>query len=278
MFKPIPYQINLEFILGFIPILGIIITGFLKLFKRFNKVLLIIDSSIYSYLRKPAEIEKSTTILVEGIEVNSISKIVIIFSNGGAKTLKKSDFNIFPLIDLIGFTNIINFSIYSSNEFVKILPCKKSESKLELQIDNLEPKAFIKIEILFETIDDDYKPYLKCCLKENEIHEIDLKELRRKKDIDVEHSYGPIMPMTALVLALTIGLTLLFSKYGLGINLSNYKEYDIGWKILFFLPSIIASCVLIYIMMKRINEKYYGDLKVKKWHLFYTNNLLKNNI
>ena len=253
MFNPIEININYGFISIYITVLGIIISWIYKQSRTIEKSIRVDDVHFKNILFKPTDIVDRINITFNDIKIEKLDKVQVILFNSGNQTLNYDDFNIPPTLDIVGFTNILCVNVSTSFEHMKIDVNKNEESKLELILNNFEPKKYVKIEFYFESIDDDYKPNFKFCLKEQKNSNTDLKFEEYTKEFEINKAYNSIIPLWLLIFLITVGLTYLFTRFGLGINPNNPKMFAIGWKILFFVPATIMGIVFAIFHYRLIN-------------------------
>jgi len=266
LFNTLDFSVDWGLLFGLISILSLVITWIIKTFKDPDKDLTVKEVSIENLLNKPNELESDLKILLNGEEIEQLNKIELYIQNDGTKTLNISDFHILPTVNLSGFTNIISLSISSSNEFTRCDSREVNSSLLELTIDNLESKDYIRIEILFESLNNDFESSFEFRLKEKKMEKRDLKEFRIDKHFGIAKDYNAFMIMPLFAGITVYGLTYFIVKYGLRIDLSDASKFSIGWKILFFLPTILTGLFVVYKWNKTIKDFHYGYKKVEKWH------------
>ena len=156
LFNTIDFYVDWGLLFGLISIMSLVITWIVKTLKDADKELTVKEVSIENLLNKPNELMSDLRILLNGEEIEQLNKIELYIQNSGATTLSISDYYVLPSVNLSGFTNIISLSISSSNEFTRCDSREVNSSLLELRIDNLESKDYIRIEILFESLNNDF--------------------------------------------------------------------------------------------------------------------------
>jgi hypothetical protein len=271
MFESIEIVINWGFLFGLTSVLALI-TGWLghKL-KGESKNLTVKDVTLQPLLNKPNGLENEIKIHLNDIEIESLNKIQVFIMNDGNQTLNNFDFHIMPTIELKGFANILNVNVTSSHEFTKIKTKIIGESKLVLTTNDFEPKTYIKIEIIFESIENDYNPYFETCLKEKEKINIDLKHTSltrstRNTNFAVQSDSGTLLIITMFYFLIILGLTYLIARFGLGVNFENPDGFGIWWKVIFFSPATILSLFFLIKFIIKIDIFHYRWLKIKKWY------------
>lgn len=266
IFNHIDIKIDWGFIFGFISVLSIAITWLIRTFRDSSKEIGVKEVSIETILNKPNELINDLKVILNGEEIEQLNKIELYFQNSGSKTLNHTDYHILPQINLSGFTNIISINISSSNDITTCISEKLNSSLLELKIDNLEPKEYMRIDILFESISDEYESTFEFRLKENKIVKRDLKEYRIDKNFGISKDYNAFMTITSLAGLVVFGLSYFLTRNGLGVDLSDPGNFSIGWKVLFFSPTILTCLFVIYKWNKTIKNHHFGYKKVSKWH------------
>ena len=266
IFNQIDIAIDWGFIFGFISVLSLALTWLIRKFRDSSKEISIKEVSIETILNKPNELVNDIKVILNGEEIEQLNKIELYFQNSGSKTLNRTDYYILPQIDLAGFTNIISINISTSNDMTKCISEKINSSLLELKIDHLEPKEYIRIEILFESISDEYDSTFEFRLKENKTVKQDLKEYRIDKHFGISKDYNAFMMITSLAGLVVFGLTYFLTRNGLGVDLTDPNNFSVGWKVLFFLPTILTCLFVIYKWNKTIKDHHFGYKKVSKWY------------
>lgn len=266
MFNPIEINIDWGFLFGFISVLSLILTWIIKKLKRSNKEIIVKDVYVSSILLKPNELENNIKILINDIEIDSLNQTKLYLMNSGHQFINNDDFFIRPTIDLRGYTNILNVSISSSHEFTKIETKKIGESKIELEVNDFEPKSYIKIDLTFESIGNDYNPNLELCLKGQKKVNIDLKLIEMDRHRSITSDFTGILAISGGIFVLVLLLTSFIVKYGFGVNLDNPENFSIGWKFVFFGPATVIVISFLILFYKKINHWHFGLQKIKKWY------------
>lgn len=271
LFNPIEITIDWGLLFGLISILSLVFVWIVKTFRDPDKDISVKGASIEKLLNKPNEFQNELKIILNGNEIEQLNKISLFLRNIGTMTLNSVDFHIVPKLNLSGFTNIISLNISSSNEFTK---CDTKEIKpaiLEFKLNNWEPNDFIRIEILFESISYEFETSLEYRLKEQKKYQHNLKEYSIDKYIGITKDYNAFLLFPAFAGAIVYGLSYFIVKYGLKVDLSDLNTFGIGWKVLFFMPTILTIFYAIFKWNNTIKDFHYGHLKVENWHFITSN-------
>jgi len=269
-FNTIEVSVDWGLLFGLISILSLVLTWLVKSFRDQDRELIVKEVSIENLLNKPNELVSNLKIILNGQEIEQLNRIELYIQNYGAKTLNISDYHILPKVNLSGFTNIIGLTISASNEFTKCESSEVSPSLLELKIDNLEPKDYIRIEILFESLTNEFESSFEFRLKEQKMEKRNLKEFKIDKHYGLSKDYNGFMIIPMLAGIMVFGLTYFIVIYGLRIDISNPDKFSIGWKALFFLPTILTVLYVILKWNKTIKDFHFGYKKVNNWYFIST--------
>lgn len=270
LFNTIEFSVDWGLLFGLISILSLVITWLVKSFRDSDRELIVKEVSIENLLNKPNELVSNLKIILNGQEIEQLNRIELYIQNYGAKTLNIADYHILPRVNLSGFTNITSLTISASNEFTKCESNEVSPSLLELKIDNLEPKDYVRIEILFESLTNEFESYFEFRLKEQKMKKRNLKEFRIDKHFGLSKDYNGFMIMPVFAGALVFGLTYFIVIYRLKIDISDPNKFSIGWKALYFLPTILTGLFVVLKWNKTIKDFHFGYKKVDKWHFIST--------
>lgn len=271
LFNPLEYSVDWGLLFGLVSILSLVLTWMVKGFKPADKDLMVNEVSIDKLLNKPNELVSDLKILLNGQEIEQLNKIELYVQNYGTKTLGSSDYHVLPKIDLSGFTNIISLSISCSNEFTTCESQEISPSLLELKIENFESKDYLRIEILFESLTNEFESYFEYRLKENKVERRNLKEFGIEKYIGITKDQNAYMMFPLFTGFMVYGLTYFIVLYGLRIDMTDLTKFGLGWKVLYFLPTVLTGLIVILTWDKTFKNFHYGHKKVEKWHFVSLN-------
>jgi len=266
LFNHVDITLNWDVLFGFFSIIAFIVTWLIKFTSNSNKDISLKYLSIEKLIDKPNKFSNELKILLNGIEIEQLSKIDMILENSGSRTLNKTDFHISPKINLEGFTNIINLEISSSNKFTTCKTRKIDLTQVEILIEDFEANDFIKIELFFESILNDYIPKFEFKLKESEEFIIDLKGFCIEQHFGVSKDYNAFFLIVPISGIITTFLTFIFIWLGLEVDIENIEKASIGWKAIFWVPTIL---VIIYSIMKWnkiITKHHFTFQKIEKWY------------
>jgi len=266
IFNTLEIKIDWGFLFGLISVLSIFITWILTILNSDRKEIQVDDAFLERIITTPKNLEKTVKVTIDNKEVDSINQAKIYLLNSGNQVLNESDFYINPTINIKGYTNIINVSIKSSHEFTEISAIKKSESEIELTINNYEPKTYIVIDLIFESIESDYKPIFVVFLKGQKKISIDLSMININNEFSLSSDYNRVLTLSFLSAGFILGLTYLIARFGLGISFGDNFNYSVGWKVIFFAPSVIFGLFTAISALKKIGTWYSGWTKVKIWY------------
>ncbi len=252
-------------ILGLISVTTIIVGGLRRLLKDPEKSLAVREVIVDTFLNKPGELANNIRILLDGQEIVQLTRMTLYLKNEGRKALHSSDYHVLPTVNLSGFTNIVSINISATNEFTTCESNQIDQSHLELKIDNFESHDYIKLEVLFESISDDFESYFEFRLKENKHNKTDLKEYRLEKGLGISKDYNALMMLPIFAALIAYGATYILVRFGLGVNLTD-QEFGIGWKSLFYAPAVVTGLSVLYSFKKTIDSFHYGHKKINDWH------------
>jgi len=271
LFNHIEITIDWGLLFGLISILSLVFVWIAKTFRDDDKDISVKEASIEKLLNKPNEFENNLKITLNGMEIEQLNKISLFLKNTGTTTLNSDDFHILPKLNLSGFTNIISLNISSSNEFTNCETKEIQPAVLEFKLNNWEPKDFIRIEILFESISNEFVTSLEYRLKKKKKYQRNLKEYRIDKHIGLSKDYNAFLVFPGFAGLIVFGLSYFIVKYGLKVDLSDLDKFNIGWKVLFFLPTILTILYVILKWNNTIKDFHYGHLKVDNWYSLTSN-------
>lgn len=272
LFNPIEITVDWGLLFGLISILSLVFVWIVKTFRDPAKDISVKEALIEKLLNKPNEFQNELKITLNGREIDQLNKISLYLRNTGSSTLNSEDFHILPKLNLSGFTNIISLNISSSNEFTK---CDATEIKpaiLEFKLSNWEPKDFIRIEILFESISNEFETSLEYRLKEQKKYQRNLKDYRIDKHFGISKDYNAFFLFPSFAGLIIYGLSYFIVKYGLKVDLSDLDKFSIGWKVFFFLPTILTVLYTILKWNSTIKDFHYSHLKVDNWYSMTSKN------
>lgn len=265
IFNHIDISVDWGLLFGLISILSLVFAWVVKTFRDASKEICVEEAEVETLLNKPNEFHNELKIILNGTEIEQLNKIALFLRNSGTSTLDSEDFYVLPRINLSGFTNIISLNISSSNEFTKCETSEVEPSILAFKIDNWESKDFIRVEILFESLSNEFESTFEYRLKEQKKVHRNLKEFRLDKFIGISKDYNAFLIFPSFSALIIFGLSYFIVKYGLRVNLSDLNKFSIGWKILFFIPTILTGIYIIFKWNNTIKDFHYGHLKIDKW-------------
>jgi hypothetical protein len=275
-FNHIDISIDWGLLFGLISILSLVFAWVVKTFRDPNKDISVKEAVIEKLLNRPNEFQNELKIILNGTEIEQLNKISLFLRNTGTSSLNSEDFHILPRMNLSGFTNIISLNISSSNEFTKCETSEIEPSIVEFKLDNWEPKDFVRVEILFESLSNEFESSFEYRLKEQKKKERNLKEFRIDKHIGISKDYNGFMFFPMFAAGIVYGLSYFIVKYGLKVDLSDLNKFGIGWKILFFIPTVLTGIYVVYKWNTTIRDFHFAHLKIDKWHFMTSKNKLKD--
>lgn len=274
-FNHIDLTVDWGLLFGLLSILSLVFAWIVKTFRDYSKEISVKEAAIEKLLNRPNEFQNELKILLNGIEIEQLNKISLFLRNSGTSTLNSDDFYVLPKMNLSGFTNIISLNISSSNEFTKCETSEVEPSILAFKLYNWEPKDFIRVEILFESLSNEFESTFEYRLKEQKKVQRNLKEFRLDKHIGISKDYNAFLIFPLFAALIVYGLSYFIVKYGLRVDLSDLYKFSIGWKVLFFIPTILTGIYVIFEWNNTIKDFHYGHLKIDKWFFMTSNNKLK---
>ena len=255
LFEPIVYELNIPTLVASCSLLvGLIALATREKGKGLDKKEMYVHFATSELLlSKPDFINNQLKLLWEDEEIESLYLLQIYISNDGQKIIQSSDFIESPVLTLEGYNNIISTNIFTSDETTKVKIEKRDEVTIELKIDDFEPNNLIKIEVLYESLDEEPKQYLKYYLKEdNKRKDVNLNYFR-KGGADRGEYISEYLHMNMWVIFIYTGivaaLELLILKFGIGIKPLN-GEFSMGWVFLFWVIPFIVFIHSVNVTMK----------------------------
>lgn len=214
----------------------------------------------------PDAISEKVKLSYKGEPVDSIVSTTIFLENTGNVELKNDDFNNDCVLEFSEEIGLLEYSIQCSDKFT-ILKSTFKNNKLFLTIAFIEPKTYIKIEILY---------------KSHKLPEVNFsinivrgeKKVYNLKDFsNAEHQIGmshdsSFMPIWfAICIGILVGLAFLFAKT------FNVKIWDadmnvvipFGWAALFLLAAFIPTYIIwkkVYSQLTFVKKNWFD---VKEW-------------
>jgi len=265
-FGNLELNIDWGFLFGLTSLMSVLWVGAVKILTDPKKEILIKEIKFDFFLVKPTELVDEIKILRKGNEIERTGRIEFYVTNSGLQTLNKSDFHINPSISIEGFTNLFHISISTSNEFTSLECSIVNQANLELQINDFEPKDFIRIILYFEDADDNFNPKLVFRLKESKKVSRVLREDRIKRSNGLSKDYEMLFMVFFFASTLTFILSQFIVKHGFGIDINNQESITIGWKIVFFMPTLIVSMITSVNIYSIIKHFHFGHKKVSNWY------------
>lgn len=266
LFNPIEFSVDWGLLFGLISILSLVFAWVVKTFQDRSKDLSVKEAFIESLLNKPNELQNELRIILNGIEIEQLNKVSLYLRNTGSSTLNSKDFYILPRIDLSGFTNIISLNISSSNEFTRFETVEIEPSIVEFRLEDWEPKDFVRVEVLFESLSNEFESSLEYRIKEQPKEVTNLKEFRIDKHFGIAKDYDAFMIFPIIAAAFVFGLSYFIVRYGLKIDLSDLSSFGIAWKVLFFIPTVLTATYVIYRWNNTIKEFHFTHLQIDQWY------------
>lgn len=266
MFERIVFNINWGLLGVMSSIIIACIPLFLKLSRRKEKDIDFLEVDMNYIFKKPSGFEKDVKISFNGKDIESLECLSIYIKNLGSKIINYNDFNEQPNIEISGFNNIFKYEVYKSCLHTICSIEKISDDKIVINTDNFESDCYINVLLYFESIEENQSIKASLSLKNMPRKQIVLKDVQIERQLGLSQSYSSMLPIIFLPFFILLGVTALIARYGLGVNLSIGETYSWGWKLLFFLPSIIISLITSWHYYRRINRYNFGSLKIKQWH------------
>lgn len=266
IFNHLDYSINVDFFMGFIPLVG----GFLHWAKKkFGDPRYSIGVKrvvLYDAPYNAEELDDEIRRRLYEQSINKLYKLEIALQNTGIETLNSSKFHVTPRIKLKR-SRIIKTKLSVSNEFTE---CKTElyDDEIEVKFRDLEPKDFIRVSVIFEslTFEDDRMDYsFDYRLKEKKNAKVDLFLTSTTKFFHAQRDYDGIFYIISIGSGILVLLMYLLVTYGLNINLSDPSKFALGWKFIFFSPPVLMTLFFVARWWKLITDFHYGYNDVK-WY------------
>ncbi|MEJ1241880.1 hypothetical protein WBG78_27285 [Chryseolinea sp. T2] len=265
-FNTIEYTVDWRMLISLISLAVLVFKGIDKLTQDSNKNISIKQVSLEKLLDKPNELVNELNILLNGQQIQGLNKLEIGIQNEGKETVNATDFHILPRMVLEGFVNIFSINVSTSNEFTTCAVNLINNNEIELSINTLEPKDYLRLEILFEGLSEVHNYRLRYRFKERKLEEEEyLKNWRIDKHLGQKRDYDAFMYILVFLGPIFIGITHFILRYGVNIDTSNSDKFAIGWKVLYFIPAGLVCLHLMLKWNKNIRAFHYGYKNVKQW-------------
>jgi len=266
LFTKLDYSIDWGLLFSVIGFVAFTITWLKKIFRRSDKEIKLKECSLSSPVVKADELANHLKIIFNGKEIDQLNKLEIYIENSGRKALNSNDFHLIPQINLSGFTNITSIRISTSNEFTKWEAATENDSQLSIKLSDFEPNDFIKIEILFESISNEFEPTFQYQLKEKKLEKRDLNRFWIASDYSMRTAYDAYFYIIGIVCIYFLSVSYFTVKWVFKIDLTNRESIGLGWKFLYYTPTILACIIAVYKHSKYIDRTFSGYTKIKNWH------------
>lgn len=244
-------EINWAFLISFVSLLFAV---FAYISNRLNKIdttkkLRIRSSDNSTMLGVPDFLKDRIKLSYNNKEIEQLNVLTIAIQNHSSVVINKEDFNQNFLIKVSGFNSIMEAFSYQTEKHTKIEKISTNDEFIELQVDNFNSNEYLKIEIYYDTLENEVAPTLTYCLKNKKEEEIELNNYSI-----VERNYGASkdynnIGFLGLIMILSLSYSLLFLvfKYGLGLDIDFEPNFQGHFKILIVVLSILIT---VYYMRK----------------------------
>lgn len=199
-------------------------------------------------------------------------KLTVYIANSGTETLNSIDYHIVPKITFDSFLDELRFVVSTSNEFtqskttvMRNVSPTTSSTDLIFDINQFEPKNYLKVEVECKVSSKIPYPVFSYRFKEEKHISMNLDDLKTALVIGglQDQNIFMFIPFTSAAIALL--LTHFMLTYVLKIDFSNTHQLSTGLRILVYIPAIIFAINRTIAWHKRLDMRYNGHRKIKKW-------------